>query len=1373
MKKAGVGVGVGVLGLPGCGDMADKNSILFVLEDDALIVANTGAGFSRKGVVSICNMDLSAKDVRDSRTPVEDLYAPDIVGSILEKCIEKYNLNINNLTEDANREEGASASYVGRFVWELLQNADDAMDAERTNADLIGTKGIGFKSVLEITNEPEIYSGDFYFHFSRQKSKKILENKVHGWKKEKGVPVCRLPHPKEPDPSVQNLLNEGYTTVLRLPLNVEKKEFVEEELSKFNIQSLLFCQSIEYVEIRINSEPRCMRRQKEESDIKLNDNDKSERWRIWSETQAVDGGKRISVSVCLPVDDGEIRCMDEVPPLYVFFPTNESVPGVHALIHASCEVDDNRKHLGDQQPHQYTICEMLKSITTEVLREIPPNEALRVFGQAHVVENSTMVAHLGRAIRQAVRETAFIPVVGGGLAKPGAVRLWKHGIGAVVNPDQVQDKNICDPEVNNNKSSVTILENLGAGHATSQELADWLFFCRNTNADDCLKVWNVAQLLMKSDDNEECKAALRKAPFWLVSNGQAQVKARAMDGDCPLVEKQIKDLPNWLSVDVLDQSFRECVKREQQNENWKNHLSGGLQPLASKLEYFGHILLPYCNNQSQGWWSQHGWEVIKMAFLWGETNSKDELLIIGSNDAKEKRATNFYLPVGEDAHEWQPAWQCCAGEAWDGPKIFDEYFAEISDRYVLSPMGDWGFVISDTDKDNWKNLLSWLGCSWIPKMEKGKQPHPNRTHASHTQWHADFHFEHFDEIFSEARSRKSSDYTPLLSRAPEIYKFARTYNARYFYRCSKYCDSYAFQQLQKNKWIPCKSSLLYPNKNLFKPSDVYLPGKGLGGFLPEVNKFGLNKDEWDEVKNTLTSLGAKDSISDDPKQLVEYMNQLSKCANENAENLKWSEGDDKNKGKISLAAKAIFSAYYEIKSPLYYEIESPPPLDDDVMVPCLRNTSKGEIIHFKKIEETYWADDPYFNEPAIRRKILNKESPSVFFRFLKDGENFGLAKLSEFLVMKPVYGTECPQRTNELIQRYHERRVGMEKATGQTLKPLEIVGYDNIGLAATAHITITIPEIKFWKKSESEVHINTGSDMWRGLAAALAEMMNCDQYKSDFELLLKENAWEYFLHRLRDDYGLTEESIEEIKETTPGGDDGSEEIRDGEGQYPEQTHDISSTELLPSGSRTTSPATNGGRSPTAAGVSTHPGYETGESEGASHQSLEIPEIQVVPQHDWGPERNSQGGSSGGQDANRDEHIAENADGSRGEAALLGWLKKKFGDENVTNMNEQNPNHPGYDIRVKQDGEDHYYECKSFAASTPPRWVSITTKQFTTAEKFKDRYKLCVIYDTTANPIKMLSPIANPAALEKKPTNYKINLASKSRKADGSADISIA
>ena len=209
--------------------------------------------------------------------------------------IRNENLNVyraspQRLLEDYGQECQIAQDYHGRLIYELLQNADDAMANgssassirfELTDTDLwvansgrpldepdvrglcgisaskkalrrlsrrasIGHKGMGFKSVLEISGEPEIHSGPFHFYFSPERSEELLkEYSPHG-----RCPTLtfRIPFEKERDSTVRALLAE-YSTVIKLPLREGKKDDLFQKLKMFDPRVLLLCQHLERMEI--------------------------------------------------------------------------------------------------------------------------------------------------------------------------------------------------------------------------------------------------------------------------------------------------------------------------------------------------------------------------------------------------------------------------------------------------------------------------------------------------------------------------------------------------------------------------------------------------------------------------------------------------------------------------------------------------------------------------------------------------------------------------------------------------------------------------------------------------------------------------------------------------------------------------------------------------------------------------------------------------------------------------------------------------------------------------------------------------------------------------------------------------------------------
>lgn len=1322
--------------------MTEKHSVLFSLTDNALLVANSGRPFDRKGVISICSMDLSRKDADEEQAPEDEYKCDDgkLPDAIREKNLELYSGHINRLKEDAKHENTVERDYSGRFMFEMLQNADDAAFAARGNAQLIGAKGLGFKSVLEITRAPEIYSGKFHFHFSPEKSRAKLQE-LPGWKHD-GIPVCRLPHAVEPDDEVRALLKQGYATVIRLPLIAEKFDAVKKKLEKFSAETMLFCQHLEVVEIRSGEKsPRRIEKISSGSDhaVELHENEKSRYWRVWRARRAVPDKKQLSVSMCLPVDAKEVACCEEIPPFHVFFPTKEKFAGVRALVHASCEIDSNRKYVAESQTYEDKLCAMLKSMTAEILRELPAGAALRAFGKACAGEDATPVGRLENAIAGAVRETAFVPVIGGGNVKPGDVRLWKYGLGGAIRGDAVCGENLCASEVNDDDECRHILCGLGAYRLEDIEHAKLLRFCRNESGEECLAAWDVAQQLMQDagdSDGHDCADELCGAPFWPTRSGQV----RAIIGDIPLAEQKPNKLPGWLEVDVVLPDFRDRVETKKkaykkQDENWADALSGKVAPATSD-ERFDRILLDYCNKHSPQCWQERGWEILTLACEWGKRaadqwNESGKKLVINSKSDAEKRAEIFHLPTRVDGTiRWVPARKCYAGSAWGGLAAFDRYFVNIENRFVVLPPSDWHDDVT-ADIEQWKRVLAWLGCSWEPKMHQLPHLHSDNSHQSTRPGsEQDFEFEHFHEVLKHVHPSDHSDHAELLQMGREMHDLAKSKPAKYFYGYKQRAQSWALKQLQNTAWVPCKKSLL--DSTVFhKPEDVYLPGCGLGEMLPEVDKTALGDECWYKIKPALESLHVNSAISKNPTKLVDYMKQLSEHARKNPADLAW--GKKGTQRPVARAARAIFDAWPESET-----------LRKDMPIPCIRRTSKGDEIYFAKIDDVYWADKSYFDRPGVRRKILQDENLHVFFRFLKDGEQFNLPRLSAYLEVSPRFGENLPEKAKKMRAQYEERRLGLAKAVASKLpEAIDVNAYSKITLVLEFKSEVST-EVKFWfdERDGDELSVTAGSDsnMWEGLAMALCEKSKCDKKDAPaLKDLLQENTWKGFVARLRDIHDLSEDSLQEVENTAP------EESAPAEVGHQNEAGRVSRAR----DSSPASPAPAGMNNKKYAQDDDHAASPVGDNKGAdetfSEFARELIEEEPALFPRTAPATNRAGVGSGSGSGSRPAVQPEGGkNGQEAENLLCKWLRREPYIDHVVNKNDSSPNHPGYDILVKIGGRDFYYECKSFSGDCPSH-VELTAPQFEKAQDAGEQYVLCIVYATGSKCAKLFR-IPNPAKL---------------------------
>ncbi|MGW1915366.1 ATP-binding protein [Streptomyces sp. NPDC002076] len=137
----------------------------------------------------------------------------------------------------AVQQEGSRVLYVANegagFAAENFRAITELALSSKAAGEGIGNKGLGFRSVLQLTDWPEIYSkaapespgfDGYCFRFARPEDvRSLVDDPVLATRVIEDISPLALPVPADTtDPVLGELAEEGYSTVVRLPLRDQR-----------------------------------------------------------------------------------------------------------------------------------------------------------------------------------------------------------------------------------------------------------------------------------------------------------------------------------------------------------------------------------------------------------------------------------------------------------------------------------------------------------------------------------------------------------------------------------------------------------------------------------------------------------------------------------------------------------------------------------------------------------------------------------------------------------------------------------------------------------------------------------------------------------------------------------------------------------------------------------------------------------------------------------------------------------------------------------------------------------------------------------------------------------------------------------------------
>lgn len=286
------------------------------------------------------------------------------------RTLESYHRQPNLVIEHANLEEDtARGGYAARQLFELVQNSADALAgssegririkltpthlycadeghpieldgvralmfshlSSKRGTEEIGRFGLGFKSLLGVSDTPEFFSKSGSFRFNRNRAAELIQPIVPTVER---YPVLRLPEAIDPwpemenDPILRELMSWG-ANIVRLPLKDHAVQTLDKQIREFPPEFLLFVRHVSQLVLQneVQGDTRTLSLHRRDNLCVLNDGDKLTRWMITrvihslspdaqSDRRSLDDGSQVPITWAVPIGR-----LNEPGKFWAYFPT--------------------------------------------------------------------------------------------------------------------------------------------------------------------------------------------------------------------------------------------------------------------------------------------------------------------------------------------------------------------------------------------------------------------------------------------------------------------------------------------------------------------------------------------------------------------------------------------------------------------------------------------------------------------------------------------------------------------------------------------------------------------------------------------------------------------------------------------------------------------------------------------------------------------------------------------------------------------------------------------------------------------------------------------------------------------------------------------
>ena len=316
------------------------------------------------------------------------------VSDEVKKTLEAYRFQPNLVTEHANQEQDTvRGGYAKRQLYELIQNSADALSyssnggrilirltkdylycadngnpinkdgiralmfshmSPKRNTKEIGRFGVGFKSVLGVTDSPEFFSKSVSFRFDRDYVKKTIEKVVPDAER---YPVLRIPEPIDCENFIAHDkviadFTHWASNIVRLPLLPNAMNSLGEQIREFPVEFLLFARHVNELQLEdsLSAYERNFEMQEIDGNFVLADTNSTTVWKIaecthslssdaLADRRSLDDDDQVLIRWAVPLDR-----MNEPGRFWAYFPTLSSSL-VAGILNAPWKTNEDRQNL--------------------------------------------------------------------------------------------------------------------------------------------------------------------------------------------------------------------------------------------------------------------------------------------------------------------------------------------------------------------------------------------------------------------------------------------------------------------------------------------------------------------------------------------------------------------------------------------------------------------------------------------------------------------------------------------------------------------------------------------------------------------------------------------------------------------------------------------------------------------------------------------------------------------------------------------------------------------------------------------------------------------------------------------------------------------